>query len=65
MIPGNLKDLWFKQDALDAARLHARTFPDSSFRMTRVPDAYPSGREGDVLTVPGVIATSPAAHLPQ
>ena len=44
--------LWFDHGALDAANFYARTFPDSTVgRMTRAPGDFPSGKEGDVLTV--------------
>lgn len=44
--------LWFERDAEDAARFYAATFPDSSVgAVHRAPGDYPSGKEGDVLTV--------------
>ena len=44
--------LWFDQDAEDAARFYARTFPDSAVgNVYRAPGDYPSGKQGDVLTV--------------
>jgi 2-polyprenyl-6-hydroxyphenyl methylase/3-demethylubiquinone-9 3-methyltransferase len=44
--------LWFDGDAEDAARFYAATFPDSSVHAVhRAPGDYPSGQEGDVLTV--------------
>ncbi len=44
--------LWFDRDAEEAARFYAGTFPDSSVgAVFRAPSDYPSGREGDVLTV--------------
>ncbi len=40
------------KDALDAARFYAATFPDSEvIAVHHAPGDYPSGREGDVLTV--------------
>ncbi|MEO5510137.1 MAG: VOC family protein [Longimicrobiales bacterium] len=44
--------IWYDKDALEAARFYASVFPDSA--VTAVHDApgdYPSGKEGDVLTV--------------
>ena len=44
--------LWFDRDAEEAARFYAMTFPDSSVgAVFRAPGDYPSGKEGDVLTV--------------
>lgn len=44
--------LWYDDDAEDAARFYAETFPDSSVgAVHRAPGDHPSGKEGDVLTV--------------
>lgn len=44
--------LWYENDAEGAARFYAETFPDSSIgAVHRAPGDYPSGKEGDVLTV--------------
>lgn len=44
--------LWFNDDAEEAARFYAETFPDSSVgAVHRAPGDYPAGNEGDVLTV--------------
>jgi len=44
--------LWYDGDAEGAARFYARTFPDSSVdAVFRAPGDYPSGKQGDVLTV--------------
>jgi predicted 3-demethylubiquinone-9 3-methyltransferase (glyoxalase superfamily) len=44
--------LWYEDGAEDAARFYARTFPDSSVgAVHRAPADYPSGKEGNVLTV--------------
>ena len=44
--------LWFNGTALEAAQFYARTFPDSTVgAVTRAPGDYPSGRQGEVLTV--------------
>ena len=44
--------LWFNDDAEDAARFYAKTFPDSSVvAVHRAPGDYASGQEGSVLTV--------------
>ncbi|MBV8603811.1 MAG: VOC family protein [Pelomonas sp.] len=44
--------LWYDRSALDAAQFYAATFPDSAVHAVhRAPGDYPSGKEGDVLTV--------------
>ncbi|RZS46758.1 VOC family protein [Sphaerotilus mobilis] len=51
-IPANTLCLWYDGTALDAARFYAETFPDSAVgEILRAPADYPSGKEGDVLTV--------------
>lgn len=49
--------LWFDGTAEEAARFYAATFPDSSVgAILRAPGDYPSGKEGDVLTVEFTVA---------
>ena len=44
--------LWFNKNALEAAEFYAATFPNSSVsKVHRAPGDYPSGKEGDPLTV--------------
>ena len=44
--------LWYDRDAESAARFYAETFPNSSVdAVHRAPGDYPSGQQGDVLTV--------------
>jgi predicted 3-demethylubiquinone-9 3-methyltransferase (glyoxalase superfamily) len=44
--------LWYDGDAEEAARFYAETFPDSSVGAVHLaPGDFPSGKEGDVLTV--------------
>jgi 2-polyprenyl-6-hydroxyphenyl methylase/3-demethylubiquinone-9 3-methyltransferase len=44
--------LWYDRDAEEAARFYAHTFPDSSVgAVHRAPGDFPSGKQGDVLTV--------------
>ena len=44
--------LWYDSDAEAAARFYAETFPDSSIgAINLAPGDYPSGKEGDVITV--------------
>jgi len=64
MRPKNTICLWFDREAEEAARFYAATFPDS--RVTaihRAPADYPSGREGDVLTVEFTVAGIPCLGL--
>ena len=52
MTPKNTICLWFDGGALDAARFYADTFPDSRVgAIFRAPSDFPSGKQGDVLTV--------------
>ena len=49
--------LWYDKDAEAAARFYAETFPDSAVgAVHRAPSDYPSGKEGDVLTVEFTVA---------
>ncbi len=44
--------LWFDGDAVEAAQFYAKTFPDSEVgTILRAPGDFPSGKQGDVLTV--------------
>jgi predicted 3-demethylubiquinone-9 3-methyltransferase (glyoxalase superfamily) len=44
--------LWYDNDAEEAARFYAQTFPDSAVgAVYRAPGDYPAGKQGDVLTV--------------
>jgi 2-polyprenyl-6-hydroxyphenyl methylase/3-demethylubiquinone-9 3-methyltransferase len=44
--------IWYDSEAEDAARFYAKTFPNSSVgEVHRAPGDYPSGKQGDVLTV--------------
>ncbi len=44
--------IWYDNDALAAATFYAATFPDSAVgAVLRAPGDYPSGHQGDVLTV--------------
>ena len=56
--------LWFDQDAEDAARFYAKTFPDSAVgQVFRAPGDYPSGKQGDVLTVDFTVCGIPCVGL--
>jgi len=52
MVSKNTICLWYDGGALEAAQFYAKTFPDSAVgRIMRAPSDFPSGKQGDVLTV--------------
>ncbi|WP_029073858.1 VOC family protein [Kaistia adipata] len=56
--------VWYEKDAEAAARFYAETFPDSAVNAVhRAPSDYPSGKQGDVLTVDFVVAGIPCIGL--
>ena len=56
--------LWYDGTALDAARFYAETFADSAVgRVMRAPGDFPSGKEGDVLTVEFTVLGIPCVGL--
>ena len=56
--------LWYDGGAEDAARFYARTFPDSSVgAVHRAPGDFPSGKQGDVLTVDFTVLGIPCLGL--
>ncbi len=56
--------LWYDGTALDAARFYAATFPDSEVgAVLRAPGDYPSGKQGDVLTVNFTVLGIPCMGL--
>ena len=56
--------LWYNNDAEEAARFYAATFPDSSVdAVHRAPGDYPAGKEGDVLTVESTVMGIPCLGL--
>ncbi len=64
MIPRNAICLWYDGAAEEAARFYAATFPDSVVRAVhRAPGDYPSGKEGDVLTVEFTVMGIPCLGL--
>ena len=64
MIPKNTICLWYDGTALEAATFYAATFPDSAVgRLTRAPGDFPSGKEGDVLTVEFTVLGIPCIGL--
>lgn len=56
--------LWYDGDAEDAAHFYAETFPDSSVdAVYRAPGDYPSGEQGNVLTVQFTVLGIPCVGL--
>jgi predicted 3-demethylubiquinone-9 3-methyltransferase (glyoxalase superfamily) len=56
--------LWFDKDAEEAARFYTNTFENSSLgSITRAPGDYPSGTEGQVLTVEFTVMGIPCLGL--
>jgi predicted 3-demethylubiquinone-9 3-methyltransferase (glyoxalase superfamily) len=62
--PKNTICLWFDKDAHEAARFYAATFPESAVTAVhKAPSDYPSGRQGDVLTVEFTVLGIPCLGL--
>ena len=56
--------LWFDRDAEEAARFYAATFPNSEVTAVhKAPGDYPSGTEGDVITVEFTVFGIPCLGL--
>jgi predicted 3-demethylubiquinone-9 3-methyltransferase (glyoxalase superfamily) len=56
--------LWYDRDAEDAARFYASVFPDSFVTAVhRAPGDFPSGKQGDVLTVEFTVLGIPCLGL--
>lgn len=64
MIAKNTLCLWYDGAALEAAQFYAKTFPDSSVgRIMHAPSDFPSGKQGDVLTVEFTVIGIPCLGL--
>ena len=56
--------IWYDKDAEAAARFYAEVFPDSVVKSVhRAPGDFPSGQQGDVLTVEFTICGIPCIGL--
>src|SRR5262249_5094293 len=63
-IPKNRVCLWYDDDAEEAARFYASTFPDSSVGdVQHAPGDFPSGMRGDVLVVESTVLGVPCMGL--
>ena len=64
MVSKNTICIWYDGTALDAATFYAATFPDSTVdAVHRAPGDYPSGKEGDILTVQFTVMGVPCMGL--
>jgi len=64
MVARNTICLWYDGTALDAATFYAQTFPDSAVHAVHhAPSDFPSGKQGDVLTVDFTVAGIPCIGL--
>ena len=64
MVPKNTICLWYNGGALEAAQFYAATFPDSAVGKTfYAPADFPSGKQGDVLTVEFTVLGIPCLGL--
>jgi 2-polyprenyl-6-hydroxyphenyl methylase/3-demethylubiquinone-9 3-methyltransferase len=60
----NVICLWYNGGAEEAAKFYAATFPDSFVgAVSRAPGDFPSGKEGDVLTVEFTVMGIPCLGL--
>lgn len=56
--------LWYDHEAEEAANFYARTFPDSRVvAVHQAPADYPSGKQGDVITVEFTVMGIPCVGL--
>ena len=64
MTPKNTICLWFDDNAVEAARFYAATFPDSRvIAVHKAPADFPGGKKGDDLTVEFTVLGIPCLGL--
>ena len=64
MVSKNTICLWYDDAALDAAKFYAATFPDSEVKsLYYAPGDYPSGEEGDLLTIEFTVLGIPCVGI--
>jgi predicted 3-demethylubiquinone-9 3-methyltransferase (glyoxalase superfamily) len=62
--PKNTICIWYDHSALEAATFYAQTFPDSAVGAVHyAPGDYPSGKQGNVLTVEFTVMGIPCLGL--
>ena len=60
----NIICIWYDSAAEDAAKFYAKTFPDSAVTAVhKAPGDYPSGKQGQVLTVEFTVLGVPCVGL--
>ena len=56
--------VWYDNDALGAAQFYAATFPDTKvIAVHKAPSDYPSGKQGDIITVEFTVMGIPCIGL--
>ena len=64
MIAKNTICLWFDNDAEEAARFYAKTFPNSEVgKVHKAPGDFPGGKAGQVLTVEFTVCGIPCVGV--
>lgn len=64
MVHKNTVCIWYDNGALEAATFYAQTFPDSEVvAVHHAPGDFPSGSQGDVLTVEFTVCGLPCVGL--
>lgn len=64
MTAKNTNCIWYDNDALGAAQFYAATFPDTQVTAVhKAPSDYPSGKQGDVITVEFTVMGIPCIGL--
>jgi predicted 3-demethylubiquinone-9 3-methyltransferase (glyoxalase superfamily) len=64
MKPKNTICIWYNNDAQDAARFYADTFPDSQITAEhKAPADFPGGKKGDLLVVEFTVMGIPCIGL--
>ncbi len=64
MVHKNTVCIWYDNGALEAATFYAQTFPDSEVvSVHHAPGDFPSGSQGDVLTVEFTVCGLPCVGL--
>src|SRR4051812_16024969 len=62
--PKNIICIWYDKDAQEAAGFYAATFPDSKVTaIHKAPGDFPSGKEGEILTVEFTVCGIPCVGL--